>query len=137
MAKVTREQVNRWEAKLANGFRFDLYFFMMWNDKRIKKYLKLEDGRTLEVVLEYRDITHNYAKVGVQPVLHLSVWESCGPDSDMMKSCGIGAYIEMGATQDKRKYNELAKLSATVDDGKIMALALEKMPQLENAVIRS
>ena len=41
----------------------------------------------------------------------------------------------MGTTQDKRKYNELVKLSATVDDGKIMALALEKMPQLENAVI--
>ena len=85
--------------------------------------------------MEYRDITHNYAKVGVQPVLHLSVWESCGPDSDMMKSNGMGAYIEMGAAQDKRKYNELVKLSAMVDDGKIMALALEKMPQLENAVI--
>lgn len=135
MAKVTREQVNRWEAKLVNGFRFDLNFFLMWNDKRVKKCLKLEDGRMLEAVLEYRDITHNYAKVGVQPVLHLSVWESCGPDSGMMKSNGMGAYIEMGATQDKRKYNELVKLSAMVDDGKIMALALEKIPQLENAVI--
>lgn len=135
MAKVTRDQINRWKAKLANGFRFDLYFFMMWNDKRIKKSLKLEDGRTLEAVLEYRDVTHNYAKVGVQPVLHLSIWESCGDDSGMMKSNGLGAYIEMGAAQDKRKYNELVKLSATVDDAKIVTLAVEKMPQLEDAVI--
>lgn len=135
MAKVTREQVNRWEAKLVNGFRFDLCFFLTWNDKRIKKCLKLEDGRTLEAVLEYRDISRNFAKVGVQPVLHLSVWESCGPDSDLMKSNGLGAYIEMGAVQDKRKYNELVKLSAAMDDGKIMALALEKMLQLENAVV--
>ena len=36
MAKVTKEQINRWEAKLVNGFRFDLHFFLMWNDNRIK-----------------------------------------------------------------------------------------------------
>lgn len=135
MAKLTREQLNRWNAKLGNGFRFDTHFFLMWGDKQLKKYLKLEDGRTLEATLSYREVTKNYATAGVMPVLHLSIWESCGPDSDMMRSFGTGAYIDMGAQQDKRKYNELVKLSAVVDDGKIMALAVEKLPQLESDVI--
>ena len=33
MAQCTREQVDRWNAKLSNGFRLDLERFIIWNDK--------------------------------------------------------------------------------------------------------
>lgn len=135
MATVTREQLNRWNAKLSNGFGFDVIHFLTWRDKQIKKYMELQDGRKLEAVLSYREVWENHASVGVKPVLHLSIWESCGPDSEMMRSCGMGAYIDMGEPRDKRNYNELVKLSAVVDDAKIKALAVEHMVQLKNEVI--
>ena len=37
MPSVTREQVNKWNAKLQNGFRFDIQRYVVWGEKQIKK----------------------------------------------------------------------------------------------------
>ena len=45
MPSVTREQVNKWNAKLQNGFRFDIQRYVVWGEKQIKKSIELADGR--------------------------------------------------------------------------------------------
>lgn len=135
MAKVTREQLNRWNAKLQNGFLIDLQRLLIHNEKMPIRYVELGDGKRIAASLSYRDVYEGYRDTGKrQPVLHLALWKDSGT-SGMMQSFGMGAYIEIGTAQDKKNFNELAKLSGTIDDEKIMALAAEKMPQLNNAFL--
>ena len=34
MPSVTREQVNKWNAKLQNGFRFDIQRYVVWGENQ-------------------------------------------------------------------------------------------------------
>ena len=135
MAKVTQEQLNRWNAKLSNGFVVDFIHYLTWGEKKAVKSIKLPDGRTRRATLEYHaQCDENRRYTGLQqPVVHLSIWENCG--NDMMRSYGLGASVEVGAPQSKKNFNELAKLSATITNGKTMAWAEERIPQLNNAFV--
>lgn len=50
MPSVTREQVNKWNAKLQNGFRFDIQRYVVWGEKQIKKSIELADGMKNTIV---------------------------------------------------------------------------------------
>lgn len=135
MAKVTQEQLNRWNAKLHNGFQIDLQYLLIHNEKKPTRYIELGNGKRIAASLMYNDIYEGYRHTGKQqPILHLALWEDSGA-SRMMRSFGTGVYINIGVIQDKKLFSELAKLSATISDEKIMALAKEKMPQLNNAFV--
>lgn len=125
MAKLTKEQVKRWNSKLQNGFRFDIYHFMNWGEKQIVKKIPLEDGKILEAQILYRHVlgADRFSDTGkVEPILHLQIWEP-GSTDGMMCSHGTGVYIQVGSEQDKRKYSELEKLSASFTTEKIMECA--------------
>ena len=55
MPSVTREQVNKWNAKLQNGFRFDIQRYVVWGEKQIQKSIELADGRILTAEIHFRD----------------------------------------------------------------------------------
>lgn len=124
MARVTVEQVRKWSAKLCNGFAFDVERYVVWSEKHAVKYINLEDGTTLGVTLMYRDVKapNGYSYTGTyQPCLHLQIWHKSQTEG-MMHSWGMGVTIDIGAEQDKKKWNELCKLSAVLDEQKIMEL---------------
>lgn len=133
MAKLTKEQVERWSAKLQNGFAFDVFCYMRDGDKQITKKIELEDGKILEATITYREPKGSYAKV-LHPTLHLQLWEPANTPG-MMCSHGIGAYIGIGNEQAKRNYNELVRLSGEITSEKISEYAKANISGLEKETI--
>ena len=43
MAKLTRDQLEKFNGKCKNGFSLDLFFFCTWGEKRCKKIVKIGD----------------------------------------------------------------------------------------------
>ena len=56
MAQCTREQVNRWNTKLSNGFRLDLERFIIWNDKVATRSIELPDGKVLKADIGWTEV---------------------------------------------------------------------------------
>ena len=136
MAKVTREQFNKWNAKLMNDFRFDLHYFMTHNEKTAVKELKLADGRTLRAKLEFMEEREGWTTLGHRPVMHLSVWKECESNSNFMTSSGVGVFVKLSdEISAKRNYALLCKLSGTISDTEILALANHHMGQLNNPFV--
>lgn len=132
MAKVTQEQLDRWNAKLQNGFTIDLHSLLYHNEKMPVKYVELGEGKRIAAKLMYREHREDGRYTGQQqPTLHLSIWRDSG-SSGMMSSSGLGVFMNIGTLQNKRNFNELAKLTGTIDEEYILVLASEKMVQLKN-----
>ena len=53
MAKLTREQYNKWNAQAKNGFQLDLQYFLIWGEKTLIKDVKQEDGSIIRFKLWY------------------------------------------------------------------------------------
>ena len=92
MAQCTREQVDRWNAKLSNGFRLDLERFIIWNDKVATHSIELPDGKVLKADIGWTEVREEprlgcfYQKtIGMMPRLSLSLWT---PSSTPGMWCG-------------------------------------------------
>ena len=131
MPSVTREQVNKWNAKLQNGFRFDIQRYVVWGEKQIKKSIELADGRILTAEIHYRDAREGYKYIGNEACISLAIWTRCA-NSDMMKSEGMGYHEVLGAVQPKKSYADLVKLSAVMDEPKILEVMNAHMNALNN-----
>ena len=131
MPSVTREQVNKWNAKLQNGFLFDIQRYVVWGEKQIVKSIKLEDGRSLVATLFFRDAREGFKYIGQQLCISLSIWTPI-ENSDLMRSEGTGYHEILGAVQEKKLYNDLVKMSAVIDEAKIMEMAKQLMNALTN-----
>ena len=44
MARITREQLNRWNGQAKNGFHLDMEYFLNWGEKTLIKDVKQECG---------------------------------------------------------------------------------------------
>lgn len=131
MPSVTREHVNKWNAKLQNGFRFDIQRYVVWGEKQIKKSIELADGRILTAEIHYRDAREGYKYIGNEACISLAIWTRC-ENSDMMKSEGMGYHEVLGAVQPKKSYADLVKLSAVMDEPKILEMMNAHMNALNN-----
>ena len=49
MASYTHEQIDRWNAKLKNGFKLDFQYLLNHNEKAATKYLDLPNGKLLQI----------------------------------------------------------------------------------------
>lgn len=138
MARVTIEQVKKWNSKLSNGFAFDIERYVVWSEKQAVKYIKLDEASKLGATLCYRRVKHpnGYSYTGKhQPCLHLQVWYNSHTEG-IMHAYGLGVYVDIGAEQDKQKWNELCKLSTMLDEEKIMELARQHQVALSDKVGR-
>ncbi len=136
MASYTREQINRWNAKLQNGFELDFQALLNRNEKEATKYLDLPNGKRLQATLIWREVRDGYRYTGlVRPQLHLSVWQD-GRTPGMMVSHGIGAFVDITEqTYTRRNWNEIAKLTAAWTDEKIMEMAQRHIATLKKETV--
>ena len=44
MAKITREQYNKWNEQAKNGFQFDFQYYVVWSEKTLTKKVKMDNG---------------------------------------------------------------------------------------------
>ncbi len=133
---ITRNQVNKWNAKLANGFRLDVERCVVWNDKVAVKTVKLPNGNIIRAEIGYCEVQDENDKryfkavLGVRPYLTLSLWKPTGTEG-MWSIQGMGARVEITeALFAKRVWNELAKFTADWDEAKILDEAKNHMPEL-------
>lgn len=123
MAKITREQYNKWNAQANNGFSLDLQYFVIWNEKTLTKKIKLESGNVIEFKIEYHKEfetkTNSYGcKWNVEtgryiPMLNITVWHPT--TSGCYASNGWAKSERIGEVQNTKKYNVLCKLSAEIN----------------------
>lgn len=135
MASYTREQINRWNAKLHNSFELDFEYLLNHNEKVATKYLDLPDGRRLQARLMWNDVREGHRYTGlVRPLLHLSIWY--GADTGMMRSYGLGAFVKITEqTYTRRNWNEIVKLTAEFTDDKIMEAARQHVAALKKETL--
>ena len=130
MAKITREQFNKWSAQLPEGWKFDLQCYVMWGDKQIYTDAPADEAGTFyRLTLRYRDETKghgwNAEKTGYQlPRLCVDRWNKTGT-GDLYTVVEVYAEI-VGEKQKKRVYNYIAQLAAEIDAGSFFAKAAEK-----------
>lgn len=124
MAKLTREQLNKWNAQAKGGFVFDYRYYLIWGEKELIKQIDLDDTRVLQVKIcyypEYETRANDYGckwnvRTGREvPNVHYQVYHR-EDNSGFLKGYGMGTYEPIGEPQDKKKYNVLCALSATID----------------------
>lgn len=129
MARITREQYNKWNAQAQNGFSFDLAYFMTWNDKRLTKQVPADDGCYYKVDItytaEFEKITNEHGvsynrETGRQvPTVWLSFWKP-STVSGCYSSWGLGIHRAIGEPQPKKNYKTLCSLSGSIDTDKLI-----------------
>ena len=129
MAKLTREQYNKWNAQAQGGFSFDFKHFCIWGEKRVRKTAEQLDKNIVEFVIEYRaeyeTKTSEYGcKYNIQtgrhiPVLRVNIWRPTSTEG-VYTSHGTGKVYDIGEAQNKQSYAVLCKLSGTVNSDDYM-----------------
>lgn len=128
MAKITREQFNKWNSQAKNGFQLDLQHYLVWNEKILTKKIKMENGDIIEFRIEYhKEFETKTNEWGCKwneetgryiPMLCITRWK---PSTSGCYCSGGWAKTEiLGSPETSKKYNVLCKLSETVDIDKYM-----------------
>lgn len=138
---ITRDQVKKWNSKLSNGFRLDVERCVVWNDKVAVKTVDLPDGRVVKAEIGYHEVysengcSWRREVLGMRPRLTLTVWKPASTPG-MWMSHGMGTVVEITEQlYAKRVWNELAKYTADWTEEKILAVAKERMSELQNAYV--
>ena len=124
MAKLTREQYNKWNAQAKNGFKFDIEYYLTWGEKILIKEIPQEDNSIIQFRLwyypEYETKINNYGckwntKTGRQiPMLKIE---------KLIPSTTGGVYIvhtikdnkQVGEPENTLKYATLCKISGLIN----------------------
>lgn len=124
MPSITREQAQKWDAQARGGFRFDVRYYVIWGEKKLRKTVDLPGGRVVEFSIgyraEYETKTNDYGcKWNVEtgrhiPELSVTVWTP-GSTEGVYTSQGMGQHIDIGPAQTKKSYKILCQLSETVN----------------------
>lgn len=85
MAKLTRDQLEKFNGKCKNGFSLDLFFFCTWGEKRCRKIVKIGDDSIIyEVIVEFYDKYESFKKAGSVPTLIINKCVPTGTDGVYM-----------------------------------------------------
>lgn len=125
MAKLTREQLIKWNDKAQNGFTFDIQYFLIWNEKTLIKDIEQEDGTIIRFKLwyrsEYETKTNSYGckwneRTGKHiPVMKIEKLIPTKTGSSMYSVHTIKDNMQMGKPEKTLKYATLCKISGIVN----------------------
>lgn len=129
MAKITREQVAKFNARCHNGFELDVWDVIRHGEKDPCKRIHTSDTTYIKAQVTYQQV-----KYGVyEACLHLSLWHDRG---DIHASSGLGKWIPLGEPSvTRRNYNKLADLTEMLSDEFVLSLAAEHMGVLTESRI--
>lgn len=130
MAKLTREQFNKWSAQAFNGFELDIEFYIGWNEKRLEYITDLDGENKAQIIVEYfpeyETKTNDYGcKWNVRTGRHIPeiVVNSLTPTSS-----GSGCYVVVERykearperVQAKKNYKVLCEITKEIDTEKLI-----------------
>lgn len=143
MATLTVEQARKKQALCPEGWRFDEYRFVAFNDSVTRRYIDLDDNKyicaTVEYTKEYERKNNGYCSFNVAtgkvlPTLNISEWTR-KPETGCAVSHGLGKSVVLGAPEDRKVFKTLCKYAATVSDDLIMQIYTENLAQLRDGRI--
>ncbi len=124
MAKLTREQYNKWNAQAKNGFHLDLEYFLTWNEKTLIKDIAQEGGGYIRFKLyympEYETITNEWGckynrRTGRQvPTMRIERLKPCRTEG-MYQVLTLKDDVQMGEPEKTMKYSTLCKISGEIN----------------------
>lgn len=126
MAKITREQFNKWDAQAKNDFHFDLQWFLIWNEKQLIKSIKQPDNTIIQFVLTYnKEVETKTNEHGCKwnvdtgrkvPVMRIDklIPSPSGVEGVYIVNT-IKDYTPAGEPEKTMKYSTLCKISGTID----------------------
>lgn len=134
MAKLTREQYNKWNAQAKNGFTLDLEYFLNWGEKTLIKDVPMDGGGYMRFKLwytpEYETITNQYGckwnkRTGRHlPMMRIERLRPCSTEG-MYQVLTVKDDTQMGEAEKAMKYATLCKISETINtDEELKAIAV-------------
>lgn len=123
MANIKAADVLKWDAMCKNGFRFDVRYWMIHNEKTVSKIVETDDGHIQIHLLwmdDYETKTNEYGcswKVPTGkkiPVANVSFWRPTG-SMGVFSSMGIGKWIPIGDPVARKSFKTLIDATATID----------------------
>lgn len=126
---MTKEQIIKANAKMADGWKLDLRSLMLSREKNPMMIIHTDDTHYIKAQLTYTDEREGYSHTGYKiPMLHLSYWTDCG--NGVAQSRGIGAWMTAGNKVKRGTLANLSKLTHEYGEAKIRGIAEIKMPQM-------
>lgn len=117
MATITKDQVNKLNSKLVNGWKFNLKSFLLHQgEKSIVKTIDIDERKFIRASL-YFDESYRTFEKKIEINLNISLWTRAG---DMATSEGLGLFRTIPYNKPRKSYSDLEKLSAVIDDTYIM-----------------
>ena len=126
---MTREQIAKANAKMADGWTLDLRSLLFNKEKNPTMILNTDGKHYIKAQFTYMDEREGYVHTGYKiPMLHLSYWTDCG--NGMAQSQGLGAWIAVGSKVKRGTLANLSKLTYEYGESEIRDIAKIKMPQM-------
>lgn len=137
MAKITREQVEKINAKMGNGWELDIRHYLIWGKKAAVLQIPQEDGGYIQgkiyidKVSDWRPGAYN----GVQIKMNVSRWHK-GSTDGVYTSSGLGYWqTQNRPDMNKALFSEVQKMTHEITAAYILALSKEHAPELASARI--
>lgn len=126
---MTREQIAKANAKMADGWTLDLHSLLFNKEKNPTMIINTDEKHYIKAQLTYMNEREGYSYTGYKiPMLHLSYWTERG--NYMAQSQGLGAWIAVGSKVKRGTLANLSKLTHEYGEDKIRGIAEIKMPQM-------
>lgn len=124
MAKLTRDQYNKWNAQAKNGFNFDIEYYLIWGEKTLIKDIEQKNGVIirfkLSYISEYETQTNEHGcrwnvKTGRKiPVMKIDRLVPCKTEG-MYQVISVAENRQMAESEKTMKYSTLCKISGLID----------------------
>lgn len=122
MAKITREQVEKINSTLSNGWQFDVKHFFMWNgEKTVEVIIPFDDdeNKVIKARLYFSERYRQFKRDGLEINLNISVWHNQGT---AWTSYGLGINRTIPYTGTRKKFADLAALTEIINNEYIMEI---------------
>ena len=124
MAKITKDQVNKINAKCKNGFTLSLYTAIIHGEKCLEKDIQLDDSGVLyRATLRFKEKYEKFRTIGVYPVLDIEKYVPCKTEN-MYQVLDVRSE-KLGEIVNRRSVKVLQDLTADYPDEKLISLIRE------------
>ena len=137
MPSITREQVQKINSKLANGWELDIRYYLIWGEKTAQLTIPQEDGGYIQGKLYIDKVQdwHPGAYNGIQIKLNVSRWRK-GLTEGTFTSAGLGRWIVFNRPDLTRAlFSEVQKMTHEITAADVLSIAAGHAAELESARI--
>lgn len=130
MAKITRAQIDGMNSKMANGFEFDLHYYLKHNEKQAHKFIELKNGKLLEVSLAWcKEFTTKKTSYGQKikvltgnSIIEAWFTEWSKRENGVLVSYGMSPHFPISTAKSRKMFSDIQKLSKEMTAEKLHSL---------------